>query len=183
MTHYRGTFEEREARRLEREPMLRLVSSVPISIDTPFDENDVFRCVANILFDYGQVVALGNTWRCRGILWIPGLARGRWLWRRWGYVCMGYPPSYMGGEGMSLSVLFDAITGKLVRFRYNDSREWRWEEERLEFGQLPGGLIEVPRTHPVTGESTREDEIARFIASIHRARERRRATRRGPSTR
>ncbi|MBL8683814.1 MAG: hypothetical protein JNK05_31870 [Myxococcales bacterium] len=166
MTRIVVTAEERRSMRLTREPMLRLVASANIKIAAPFDEDAVLRCVAEILLVYGQMRGLGDLWRYYGIVWIPGFSRGRWLRRRWGYMRVAWHPTFMGESSMALSVVFDAVTGRLVRFRYHDPFEFRWQCERGDFGEIQGGLIQEPEDHPFRGESRKRELIERFVATI-----------------
>lgn len=161
--------EEREEYRLRREPLLRLVFWESLFIATPFDERDVLRFAGNILLKYGQLGGLDDRWTSRGIYWIPGLSKFRWMRRRWGYMHISTRANFWQDYNISLSVLFDAVSGELVRFSYHDSRVFRWFREKEELGEIPGGLVDLPQHDDAYRRPNwMKDEIENFVATTLR---------------
>ncbi len=173
MTEYAKDEPFWNTRILSRQPMLRLVSSESIYIGTPFSEVDVLRSVAKILMQYGQYPVLGPDWQSRGIWWIPGLSRFRWVKERWGYMHVSNTHHPYRVFCTRLSVLFDAVSGKLVRFRYDDGREARWVWEMHKFGEIEGGLVERPDDCVYRDPSPGEDPVEVFVAGVLRNNARR----------
>jgi hypothetical protein len=173
MTQYGENNEYMTRRYLAYQPMLRLVSSQTIFVETPVDEIRVLRCAAKILLRYGQFLALGPDWQSWGTYWIPGPSRFRWLRKRWGYMYISTRSTMFSRVRVSMSLLFDAVSGKLLRFRYDDNREARWVWEMHQFGEIEGGLVERPDDCVYRDPSPGEDPVELFVAGVLRNNARR----------